>query len=245
MLARTGLVLALLVVWLIVLLPLKAVALAAGGSAALGYRDVFGTIWQGRVYGLNLNGVPVRELEVSLDPFALATGRLSGDWRIADASLRGDGRVSLSPGRLHLIDTDLDLSLATLGVPLPPGVRPTERIRTRIVELDMRDGACIAASGSASSGALTGLALVEGHTLPVLHGDWRCDGDRLVLDWSGEVDGLTAGGQVRFRADGYDWTARIETDWPDMADALALAGMRRDGSAWQAEGQESYAGVGG
>jgi len=240
MAGRIALVLGLLVVWLVALMPLKAVALMAGGSQAFGYRDVFGTIWQGRVYGLNLNGVPVRELEVSLDPLALVSGRIGGEWRIADASLRGDGMARLSRSTLELDTTQLVVTLDRLGLEPLPGLEPSERIFVRLGRLEMRDGTCVNASGSARTGALIGLARLHGREGPAVNGEFACADGRLVLDWTGETDGLSLGGRVSFRADGYDWTARIETGWPELADGLALAGMSRDGTVWQAGGSEAY-----
>ena len=232
MVSRIGLVLGLLIVWLIVMLPLKAVAIAAGGSAALGYRDVFGTIWQGRVYGLNLNGVPVRELEVSLDPLALVSGQLGGRWRIADASLRGDGTARVSRSILALGETQLVVTLDRLGLQRLPGLDPAERVFVRLASLEMQDGRCLTASGSARSGALTGLARLYGRDGPPVIGEFACADGRLVLDWRGEADGLSLSGRVSFRAEGYEWTAQVETDWPELADGLALAGMVRDGAGW-------------
>ncbi|OLF71058.1 hypothetical protein AWH62_13445 [Maricaulis sp. W15] len=240
MLARIALVLGLLLVWLIVLMPLKAVALAAGGSQALGYRDVFGTIWQGRVYGLTLNGVPVRELEVSLDPLALVSGQLGGNWRLADASLRGDGVARFSPASLELGESQLVVTLDRLGLEPLPGLDPAERVFVRLSRLEIRDGACVAVSGTARTGALIGLARLYGRDGPAVTGEFACVDDRLVLDWTGAVDGLSLDGRVSFRSDGYDWTARIETSWPELVDGLALAGMQRDGTAWRAEGSERY-----
>ena len=244
MVGRSLLVLALLTAWLVVLMPLKAVAIMAGGVSALGYRDVFGTVWQGRVYGLDLNGVPVRELDVSLDPVTLLTGRLGGDWRVADLSLRGDGEARLSRGSLVLSDTELVVTLARLGLESLPGLDPAERVLVRLDRIELRDGACQFASGTARSGALIGLARLNGRDGPAVTGDFACDGDDLVLDWAGASDGLSLGGRVTFRADGYDWTAHVETDWPDIADGLALAGMTRDGTVWLAEGRERYGAAG-
>ena len=51
--ARAGLVLGFLLVWLIGLMPLKAVVLLAGPA---GYSDVYGTVWDGRIYDLRLQG---------------------------------------------------------------------------------------------------------------------------------------------------------------------------------------------
>ncbi|MFT6661335.1 MAG: general secretion pathway protein N [Maricaulis maris] len=246
MFARLLLVAGLLLVWLIVLMPLKLVALAAGGSPALGYRDVFGTIWDGRVYGLELNGVPVSELDVSLDPLALVRGRIGGEWRVSDTSLRGTGEARLSGSGLQLDATQLVATLDRLGLDTIPGLDPRERVFVRLDRLDYRDGLCRQASGSARTSALVGLARLYGQDGPELTGDISCEDGRVVLDWAGAAEGIALEGRVSFRADGYDWQASIETAWPDFAEALALAGMQRNGSVWTATGRVNLdAGAGG
>jgi len=241
MAGRIALVLGLLLVWLIALMPLKAVALAAGGSQALGYRDVFGTIWQGRVYGLEVNGVPVREVAVSLDPLALLTGQLGGAWQIADTRLRGTGHVRLGRERMVFEQTDLTVTLDRLGLDRLPGLTRDAPIFARIDRIELRDGACLDASGIAQSRALVSLASLSDRTGPALSGTFSCDGDQLVLDWGGAVEGLGIAGRVVFGDAAYDWTATVETDWPDLADALALSGMTRDRGVWRASGRENYA----
>jgi len=239
MIGRVLLVVGLLGIWLIVLMPLKLVALAAGGAPVLGYRDVFGTIWDGRVYGLELNGVPVSELDVSLDPLVLMTGRIGGDWRVSDSNLRGSGAARLSGTGLQLEATQLVVTLERLGLDAVPGLDPRERVFVRLDRLDYLDGRCRQASGSARTGALVGLARLYAQDGPELVGELGCEDGRVVLDWSGATDGLSLEGRVSFRPDGYDWQARVETGWPDFAEALALAGMQRDGSVWTAEGRVS------
>ncbi|WP_417487426.1 type II secretion system protein N [Maricaulis sp.] len=239
MIGRVLLVVGLLLVWLIALMPLKLVALAAGGAPVLGYRDVFGTVWDGRVYGLELNGVPVSELDVSLDPLALVTGRIGGEWRVSDRSLRGSGTARLSGSGLQLEATRLVVTLERLGLDAIPGLDPRERVFVSLDRLDYRDGRCHQASGSARTGALIGLARLYGQDGPDLAGEVGCEDGRMVLDWVGVTEGLSLEGRVSFRPEGYDWQASVETSWPDFAEALALAGMQRDGSVWIASGTVS------
>ncbi len=241
MAGRIALVLGLLLAWLIALMPLKAVALAVGGSQALGYRDVFGTIWHGRIYGLDLNGMPVREVEVSLDPRVLLTGQLGGEWQIADTRLRGTGHLRLGRNRAVLEQSDITVTLGRLGLDRLPGLARDGRLFARIDRIELRDGVCVDASGMAQSRPLIALPGLADRTAPALSGTFACDGDRLVLDWGGAVDGLDMAGRVVFGETSFDWTAAVETDWPELADALVVAGMIRDGDVWRVSGQEDYA----
>ena len=80
---RLGVLAGLVLVWLIILMPLKAVMMLAGGAGTFGYQDVYGSVWDGRIYGLRVAGVPVREIEMSAEPLPLFVGRLAARWRVS------------------------------------------------------------------------------------------------------------------------------------------------------------------
>jgi general secretion pathway protein N len=241
MAARLVLFLGLLAIWLIVLLPLKAVAIAGGGMERLGYRDVFGTVWNGRIYGMEINGEPVREVAVSLRPSALVTGRLAADWRIADDSLSGHGRIALGAGRLVLDDASLVVSLSRIGAAGWPALDPDEPVFLRLSRLEMDGGRCVEVAGSARTGALVTLASAYGFEGPVLEGAFACREGALTADFGGEADELGLNGAAVLHRTAYDWRIEARTGRPDLAEAFALAGLEREGETWQAGGRERYA----
>jgi len=239
MIARSLLILAMLLVWLIVLLPLKAVTVAAGGAGQLGYEDVFGTVWNGRVYGLTVQGERVREIAVSVAPLPLLAGRISADWRAADDGFTGNGHAVWAPGHVRLDNASLTLPMGRLAN-MRDGLDPRDPVFVRLARLELRDGRCVEAAGSVRSGALVEPAAAYGVDAPPLEGDIACaDGD-VVMTFSGETPDVTVNGRVLLRAGGYDWQVDVRTGSSELADALALAGFQAEGDRWHAEGYSAY-----
>ncbi|WP_203291643.1 type II secretion system protein N [Maricaulis parjimensis] len=241
MVMRAGLVLGLLLVWLIVLLPLKAVVMLAGGDR-LGFSDVYGTVWDGRIYDLDVQGVAIRETAVQLKPLGLLTGRLVVDWQVDDPELRGRGKAVLGGNRIDLSRTDISVTLDRLDAPDLPGLDRAERVQLRLGRLELDQGVCRQASGDARLGALASLAAGYGLDGPVLTGQFACRDDRLVLDFTGTSDGLELSGDVVFETEAMVWSLTAQTDEAAMADMLAIAGLRREGDVWRGEGRQAYAG---
>lgn len=239
MAGRVFLILGLLLAWLIVLLPLKAVAVAAGGARQLGYEDVFGTVWSGRVYGLTVHGERVREIAVSVDPLALFTGRISADWRAVDEGLTGNGHAVIAPGHVRLDNASLTLPLERL-TGRRDGLDPRDPVFVRLVRLDLREGRCVEAAGTVRSGALVEPAAAYGVDAPPLEGDIACEDGDVALSFSGETADVTVNGRARLRAGGYDWQLDVRTESSDLADALALAGFQAGSDGWHAEGYSAY-----
>jgi len=246
MLGRILIFLAALAVWLIVLLPLKTVAIAAGGADRLGYQDVFGTVWNGRVYGLELAGEPVREIALSMRPAALLTGQAAADWLIEDASLSGNGRIALGAGRVEVSGASLVVPLSRLAAADWPGMDPGEPVFVRLPRLVFVDGDCRQADGAVRTGALVTLGAAYGFEGPVLEGGLSCRDGVLALAMRGETDALSVTADADLRANGYDWRVTARTGNADLADALALAGFEAgidtDGDVWHAQGSGRYDG---
>jgi len=229
-----------LIAWLIILLPLKAVMILGGGAAAFGYQDVYGSVWSGRIYGLQAAGQRVREIEVSLAPLPLMLGRAQADWRVSDVDLRGDGRTSVSGDWLRADDVSLSVSLGRLGLDSLPGLSRSETVRISVIELEMDGDRCIRAAGDVRSGALASYAQGFGIEGPVLEGILECQGDDLVLEFSGDSPNLTVNGHAILRRTGYDWTLEARSDRGELADVFALAGLERQDDHWVRSGSARY-----
>lgn len=232
-----------LVVWLIILMPLKLVALMAGNVAGLGYGDVYGSVWDGRMHRVRAAGQDIELVEVSVQPLALLTGSLSAEFAFDDPGLRGNGQVTRrADGSLLARDVDLVTMLGRVDIALWPGVDPGERVYVRITELDWHDGVCRAASGDVRTGALIGFASQFGFEGPPLDGRLDCRDDVLVLSLAGSSDDLRLTGEIALHAGHYAWQVEVETPRGELADALALAGLVREGPVWRGEGNEAYGG---
>lgn len=242
MIIRLGLLAVFLVFWMITLLPLKAVMIMAGGTNAFGYQDVYGTVWDGRIYGLRLGGDRVREIEISSRALPLIAGRVSVDWGVSDDTLRGQGQSAVSGDWLSAADVDLRVGFDRLGLGGYPGFTGDEMVRISVIELEMKGDQCIRAAGDVRSDAIVALAETYGYQGPVLEGVLLCDGDELVLDVFGSTDRIDLSGRVTFSRDGYAWQIEAHTDQSELAEAFALMGLERDGEVWRQSGRARYDG---
>lgn len=236
---RISAALVFLAIWLVVLMPLKAVLIAAGGPGDV-YQDAYGTIWDGRVHGLRVNGEPVQEVAVSLRPLALLRGQLAVDWRLADESVRGQGRIGIGRSQLRLTGTELTLQASRLGARVWPGLDPTARIFVTVDQLVLDGERCVEARGEARTGALAGMAQAYDLLGPVLEGELGCrDGD-VLLTFAGDSPDLSLSGEVVLRRSGYGWAVQASTARAELADALSLAGLEREGGHWRSRGDAAY-----
>lgn len=119
---------------------------------------ISGTLWQGKAQQVDINGLPVANLQWQLKPLALLTGRLSliikgGNSRDAQAiSFSGPISTGLfSYQRIQAHDFKLylpvDSVLAQVSLPLP--VNASGRFRSTIDSLDY-DGQCKTLKGTGS-----------------------------------------------------------------------------------------------
>ena len=240
MLARLGLFAGLVLVWLIILLPLKAVMMIAGGAGAFGYQDVYGSVWDGRVYGMRVAGVPIREIEMAADPLPLLVGRLAARWRVSDDSARGRGHVSIGGSTFQVSDMDLLVSIDRLGLRSFPGLDRSQMIDMDITALSLRDGRCESVQGRVQTTALVQFASTYGFEGPALLGVLSCDDGRLVITLDGAGADLELTGSVHMDQTAYAWDLELRTGRPELADALALAGATRTGDIWTYQGSETF-----
>ena len=230
-----------LAVALVATLPLKLIAIAAGGQDRFGYTSVYGPVWSGRAYGVRLGEGRVREVRVALRPVALLTGRLSLDLRAEDADLRGRGRAALGLGGSWSAQAvSVSISLGRLGLDGLPGLDPAEQIFIDIDSVAGQGSECRAAQGQVRSNALFTLGRAYGVDGPPLDGRLSCADGRLRLDYSGESSALSLTGEVVFDETGYAWRAEAQTASGEVADAFALAGFAREGEVFVRVGRVDF-----
>ncbi|WP_300528770.1 type II secretion system protein N [Maricaulis sp.] len=232
--------LAAVLVWLIALMPLKAVMIVAGGASAFGYQDVYGSLWHGRVYGMRIAAMPVREIELAVNPLPLLVGRLSAAWSVSDSSVRGQGQMAMAGDWMELRETRFNASLERLGVPVFPGLDLDGQVSGNISRLELDGDTCRSAQGTVRTAALTQFAATYGFQGPDLAGQLSCREGRLVLDFSGMSDDLGLTGEIEFDRSGYQWSLELQTSRAELADVLALGGLERDGDVWRRQGSVSY-----
>lgn len=238
---RLGVLAGLVLVWLIILMPLKAVMMLAGGAGTFGYQDVYGSVWDGRIYGLRVAGVPVREIEMSAEPLPLFVGRLAARWRVSDDSARGHGHVALGRETIEIRDMSMLVSINRLDLQGLPGLDRSQMIDVDVDKLSMRAGQCEAAQGRVRTAALERFAASYGFEGPSLLGLLSCDNGALVLSLDGAAADLEVTGTVRMTGQDYAWDMELRTGRPELAEVLALAGMTRNGDIWIYQGSERLA----
>jgi general secretion pathway protein N len=130
------------IIFLIAKLPAEQLVSRVKLPDHLRIQGISGTIWQGRIEQVSIQGIPVRAVKWQLSPWRLLTGKAvldlqAGNIRNAD-ELSLDGLVSLSRGAVGARDLDIyvpaDLLIAQLPLPLPVNARG--RFKVALQELN-------------------------------------------------------------------------------------------------------------
>ncbi len=214
--ARAGLI-ALFVVALVVLLPLRLVAGLVPGLSAQG---VQGPVWSGRLRDAAYGPLALGDVDAGLAPLSLLLGRVEVD-------LQGE-RLVVRMSRRGVKDVH-----GTASVRAGLGTLPAEGVTFERFGATFRDGACDEAHGR------VGLALaLPGASSLMVSGEARCAGNALLLPLRGpggmERLDVRIGGDGRWRAD-----LVIAGLSPEAAAPLRAAGFaaRPDGLGLRTGGQ--------
>ncbi|WP_231730976.1 type II secretion system protein N [Lacimicrobium alkaliphilum] len=130
------------IIFLIAKLPAEHLVSRVDLPDSLRIQDVSGTVWQGRIEQMSIQGIPVRAVQWQLSPWGLFAGKAvldlqAGNIRNAD-ELSLDGQVSLSMSAVGASNLDIyvpaDLIIAQLPLPLPVNARG--RFKVALQELD-------------------------------------------------------------------------------------------------------------
>ncbi|MFC3094092.1 type II secretion system protein N [Alteromonas sediminis] len=133
------------VIFMLAKLPASQVLGRVSVGPNIGFYQVEGTLWQGAMARLSINGLPVEDVSWSINPFALLLGQVSLEVRggnIRDPeliSVRGPVRFSLfNVNRVQTEGLQLylpaDRALAKVALPIP--VQAGGRFKVSVSELD-------------------------------------------------------------------------------------------------------------
>lgn len=214
---RLGLIfLGVLVIALVAATPLSIGLAWAGLDRTLSAREVSGSLWNGRMTGVSIGTTRLGDVRAGLS----ATGFLKGRPAVEIATRGGtaSARGRLLFGRrvgVEALNGAAPLSLAGVAPPIDGTLNLTS------FNAFFAGNACLLASGSAAaqvSGLLSGPLALSGQP--------RCVGDALVLDLSGQRDGVGVVVSMELRADGrYRTTTRVTTTDRAVMEALRAAGF--------------------
>lgn len=207
---------------LLVLFPLRlAIDLSTGSESSLSARQVGGTIWDGRIGELGLNGQPLGTFDVAVRPLPLLIGRVEMDATRIDA---GSGplamRLITGGGREGVVGASGRVDIARLIAPIP-----VEALMLEDVTVLFEDGRCATAQGTIRAlPSFASLVAIEEYA-----GSVAC-----AADGRAEVAMETARGGHRlallFDAEGaVEAEARTRSAPPALAAALRLGGFAVDG----------------
>lgn len=225
--------LGLFLVALMLLVPLRMVLSdAALDRAGLAARDVRGSIWSGRLSGVQFGGAMIGDLDTRLSPLGLFAGEMRLAFQaVGDPAIPFEGRIALSPRSTALAGARLTLPMAGLMDPIP-----VESLRLDDVEGRFSGGKCVGAEGRIQAniaGSLPGLSLPGN-----LSGNLRCEDDALVMPLQSQsgMEKMT----LRLRQDGrfrMELTVRPSDAIQDSA--LLAMGFRKvaDGYLFSQNGQ--------
>ncbi|MEQ9505756.1 MAG: type II secretion system protein N [Hyphomonas sp.] len=220
---------------LIVFAPLETALRISGAEArGLGWSKAEGTILDGKLNGITLDGSSQGNAELKLMPLALLSGQLQYAvvW-IGDHG-EGAGNVSIGTGaRATLRQFDLELDLLRLDQAALWIRQSGGRVHLKGEVVRFGAAGCVEATGTATSDVLERNIEILGAGWSPMRGELRCESGDLVIPLeSANASGTRFLAQLRIapgRPGRFD--ARVSGLLPRELDyALPIAGFTRDGA---------------
>lgn len=209
-------------------LPARLIFDAAAGPAGLQAGLVQGTVWDATILRLDAGGPPVAETRARLRPGGLPGGSARFDVTVRDATLRGDGVVTLRSGGASVEEATGVMALSRL--PLSSALPPGQSIQLDITRIAVdHDGNCLEAEGSLQTAALAAAGESFGVELPMLTGAFLCAGERIAVQIDGANDRLSLSGRIRLEPAGPAWRIEARSQDRDVVAALSLLGFEQNG----------------
>ncbi|MEM9226010.1 MAG: type II secretion system protein N, partial [Pseudomonadota bacterium] len=167
---------------LVVKVPLGFVLERAGlPNGDVKFSSVEGTVWSGRLNGVEAAGQPIGDIVLNARPQLLLTGAFGYSVQWGGPAGRGTGQISVAPGRVHLKDVKLEQNLGALE-----GLTNTVRafggvLRLRDGQIRLTESECLSAGGTITSDILTKAGASYGRAFGPISGDLRCENGAIVI----------------------------------------------------------------
>ena len=193
-----------------------------------------GTVWNGRIMGVYLNGQPVGDIDVALQPVSLLLARPKVDLQWGGAGGRGAGSVAMHGDIVEASDLRMEQNISALES-LSPEVRAiggTFRLSQGAVRIEGRD--CTSATGRLSSDTLSIAATRFDREFSELTGSLDCVDGAFSIAMNGSGP---SGDTVAVDADvNLYGSSQIEivanTNDDEIETLLANAGFARQNGVW-------------
>ena len=220
---------------LIARLPLS--LLVENAPVPVDYRSVSGTIWNGRIAGIEVDGQEVGDAEIGLRFFPLLTARVSTALALRGRFIDGLGDVSFDGTTLAIRDATGTADVSRFGLVDVFGQPLRGTIEGSIDRLEFsRTEGCLHAELDLATDALTqSLGIYAGDGLELV-GKGRCENGDLVIPLDGENDDAVIEVELRLKANGrYHSVLAVTPLEPRLGDFLGQVGFRKEGNTYVAE----------
>lgn len=193
-----------------------------------------GTIWNGRILGVYLNGQPVGDVDLALRPASLLTLSPEVEIQWGGAGGRGAGVVRLDGDAVEASDMRVEQRISALES-LAPELRAIGGIfRLGGGAFRIEDGQCSSATGNLSADTLSLAARQFGREFSDLTGSLECEGGAFQIEMGGSSP---AGDTIAIDAEAsLTGRSRMEvvanTNDDDIEALLANAGFSRENGVW-------------
>jgi len=224
--------LALFIFLAIARLPLS-LALDLSGVRAHGadWSAASGTVWNGTIAGVSLDGYPIGTVTQRTRFLPLLTGRVTSDVEIAGRPVNGEGRIGLAGQRVTLSDAAFLIDLAAYDVVDAFGAPLRGAVRLETDNLQLRGERCQSGVVSLWTDSMTYSARAWGGDGFPLAGTATCGDDGILhLALSGQGNGQTV--SVTGTLDpSLDYLAEVRAGGlqEDVATGLMLYGFEQSG----------------
>lgn len=205
-------------------------------AGSVSYSAAEGTIWNGRLNGLEVAGQPIGDVTLSARPQDLLAGGLSYDLQWGGPGGRGVTQITLGfGGSVSLQETRLEQSIGSVEG-LMNAIREFGGVvRLRDGAIKLRQDQCESAAGTISSDILTNIGQSYGRAFGPVDGRLSCeDGVIVIYLVSTSETGDRVDVQSRLWLSGRaDVTAEVATNDVELGAALAELYFEQDGDVWR------------
>jgi len=196
-------------------------------------RGISGTVWDGEIRGIVVEGQPIGDLEVRLKALPLLLGRVDTDAGLIGSGIDVSGKLTIGLRMVSIRDLDASVDLERLRLRDTLGQRLRGTFDAEIDEIVFVGGDCRRASLTASTDTLAkslGAFASRGFTIS---GEGRCEEGRLVLPMEGA--GPDAAVDVMLSLSGAgDYSSRLAVipERTELGLFLKNFGFREEGDAF-------------
>lgn len=193
-----------------------------------------GTVWNGRIMGVYLNGQPIGDVDVALKPFSLLAFKPEVDMQWGGAGSRGAGTLVLDGGAVEGRDLRLEQQVAALQN-IATELRSIGGVfRLSDAAVRIEDGRCESATGQLRSNTLSLAAERFGRDFPALEGAISCENGAFQMNMEGrskQGDMINIDGHAALYGPS-DVEVAVTTSDKDVEAYLASSGFSREDGVW-------------